>query len=42
MMSVMQEKLAQALTGKSLLTEKSEGTLKDSNTQIDELKMKLN
>ena len=41
MMSVMQEKLAQALTGKSLLTEKSEGTLKDSNTQIDELKMKL-
>lgn len=41
MMSVMQEKLSQALNGKSMLTEKSEGSLKDSNTQIDELKMKL-
>jgi hypothetical protein len=41
MMQQLQEKLAQTLAGKSLLTEKAEGAIKDTNTVIEEMRAKI-
>ena len=41
MMQSLQEKLAQTLAGRSMISEKAEGAIKDTNQIVEELKAKV-